>query len=394
MVYLDNNATTPADPEVVDAMLPWLREKFGNPSAACAPGREARKAVETAREQAAALIGASPEEIIFTSCGTESDNTILQSALRLDPDRQEIVTTPVEHSAILKPAEALARRGAVIRHLSVSADGLADPSELERTLSDDTALVTVMWANNETGVIQDIPRLAEIAASKGCLMHTDAVQAAGKVPINVSAAPIHALSLSGHKLYCPKGIGALYIRKNTRFHPLLLGGSQEGGRRAGTEPVALVVAFGKACELARLRLEAEAERLRALRDRFEAAAVAMGAAVNGGGAPRLPGTSNISFEGADSEAVLILLDKAGVCCSAGSACTSGSLHPSHVIVGMGLGTARARSALRFSFGRFNTEADVDAALAALKAALERVRETAAARPGPGAFAGGPPLRAE
>ncbi len=394
MIYLDNNATTPVDPEVLETMLPWLRDKFGNPSAGYSLGREARKAVETAREQVAALINARPEEILFTSCGTESNNTVLLSALQLDPDRQEIITTPVEHSAILKPLEVLARRGVSTRFVKISSQGEVDTASLESALSCDTALVSVMWANNETGVVADIPRLAQIVGEQGCLIHSDAVQAFGKIPIDVSKTPVHALSMSGHKIYCPKGIGALFIRKNTRFYPLLFGGAQENGRRGGTEAVALIVAFGKACEIAKSRLESESARLSALRQRFEFGAVAIGGVVNGGEAPRLPGTSNVSFEGVDSEAALMLLDNAGVYCSAGSACTSGSLHPSHVIVGMGLGGARARSALRFSFGRFNTENDVDAALEILKSVVERIRKTTANRSKAVFFGDKPPLRAE
>ncbi len=384
--YFDNNATTPIDPEVFEAMEPFLRGGFGNPSSPHSLGRAAREALENARHSVARLIGAEAGEIIFTSCGTESNNAAIASALQMDPDRIGVVTTQVEHSAVLKPLEHAARRGgAVVTRLPVSNDGIVDCNAFEAALDDGTALASVMWANNETGVISPIARLAAIAQAKGVLFHTDAVQAVGKVPISVADLPIHFLSISGHKLYAPKGIGALYVRSGTRFHPLLRGGGQENERRGGTENVALAVALGKACDLAGARLDADSQHVTSLRDRFEQTALEIpGVYRNGHPTLRLAGTSNLTFEGVDSEAILLLLDQAGFSVSAGSACTSGSLHPSHVLTGMGLPTERARGALRFSFGRFNTLAEIERLVETLPSIIAKVREM---RPKPTPTAG-------
>lgn len=335
-----------------------------NPSSAYGFGQRVAKALDQARARVADLLGAEPGEIIFTSCGTESTNAAIHSALAMDPDRQHVVTTRVEHSATLKTCEGLAKQGYEITWLGVDSEGRIDLDELQRSLRPDTALVSIMWANNETGVLFPVEEAAEIVRAKGVLFHTDAVQAIGKVPVNLRDSKINYLSMSGHKLHCPKGIGALYVNRRTRFQPFLTGGSQENNKRAGTQNVASIVALGKACELAAGWLEEEATEVRTLRDRFEEGILARvpGTQVNGDPEHRLPNTSNIAFEGLDSEAVLMLLDQRGLCCSAGSACTAGSLHPSHVLKGMGFSDERARASLRFSFSRYNTTEEVEKAL--------------------------------
>jgi cysteine desulfurase len=375
MIYFDNNATTQVDPAVLEVMLPFLQEQYGNPSSAYSFGKRTAKAVNTAREQVAALLRCDPAEIIFTSCGTESDNTAIQSALLLDPDRKHLVTSKVEHSAIIKHAEALARRGYEVTWLDVDSDGMLDLNALERAIREETAVVSLMWANNETGALFPIEEAAAICRSKGTLFHTDAVQAVGKIDINLSKLPINFLSLSGHKLHAPKGVAALYVNRKTRFNPYLIGGGQEGKRRGGTENTASIVALGKAAELAGAALREENSRVKALRDRFEQGLVdpVSCAQVNGHREYRLPNTSNLAIEGLDSEGMLLLLDQRGICCSAGSACTAGSLEPSHVLKAMGYSNDRARGSLRFSFSRFNTEAEVDLSLQIIPAAIERLR---------------------
>jgi cysteine desulfurase len=375
MIYLDNNATTQVDPVVLEAMLPFFKEQYGNPSSAYSFGKRVAKAVAVAREQVASLIGCEPEEIIFTSCGTESDNTAIQSALSLDPDRKHIVTSKVEHSAIIKQTESLARRGYEITWLDVDSEGLIDLSELDKVIRNDTAIVSLMWANNETGVLFPVQEIAEICYSKGTIFHTDAVQAVGKVPIDLRSAPINFLSLSGHKLHAPKGIAALYINRKTRFSPYLLGGGQENSRRGGTENTASIVAFGKAAEIATGALNEENTRVKALRNRFEEELLERipSIQVNGHSSCRLPNTSNLAIEGVDSEGILMLLDQKGICCSAGSACTAGSLEPSHVLKAMGFSNDRARGSLRFSFSRFNSEAEVDQALQIIPGAIAKMR---------------------
>ena len=375
IVYLDNNATTEVDPAVIEAMMPYLTDFYGNASSAYRFGTQVADAVALAREQVAGLLGCEPEEILFTSCGTESNNAAISSALSLDPDRQHVISTAVEHSAIIKQGEALAKRGIEVTWLRVDSQGQIDLKELERAIRPDTAIVSTMWANNETGVLLPIHEIAEIVRAKGAFFHTDAVQAVGKVPVNLAGSKINFLSVSGHKLHCPKGVGALYINRRTRFTPFLYGGSQENGRRAGTENVASIVALGKAAELAAAAMAEENTKVRALRDRFEETILQQipGTQINGDPVNRLPNTSNLSFDGVDSEGVLLLLDRAGICCSAGSACTAGSIHPSHVLRAMGFSTERARGSLRFSFSRFNTEADVDKALAHLPQVVEKLR---------------------
>jgi cysteine desulfurase len=380
ITYLDNNATTQVDPAVIEEMMPYLTQLYGNPSSAYGFGQRVGKALDLARERVAATIGCDPGEIIFTSCGTESTNAAIHSALAMDRDRQHIVTTRVEHSATLKTCELLAKRGYEITWLGVDSDGQVDLAELERSIRSDTALVTVMWANNETGVLFPTDKIAEIVRAKGALFHTDAVQVVGKLPVQLQDAKINFLSLSGHKLHCPKGVGALYVNRRTRFHPFLTGGNQENGKRAGTQNVASIVALGKACEIAAEKLDHENTEVRGLRDWFENRVLDRipGAVVNGSREDRLPNTSNMAFEGVDSEALLMLLDQQGICCSAGSACTAGSLSPSHVLKAMGFSDDRARSSLRFSFGRFNTREEVEAAAGVLEQVIGKLRSLVAA----------------
>ncbi|MGB8356580.1 MAG: cysteine desulfurase NifS [Chthoniobacteraceae bacterium] len=375
ITYLDNNATTQVDPAVVAEMMPFLTEFYGNPSSAYKFGSQVAKTIEHARERVASLLGCEPKEILFTSCGTESNNSAINSALQMDPDRQHVVTTAVEHSAIMKHGEALAKRGTEVTWLGVNDRGQIDLHALERAIRPDTAIVSVMWANNETGVVSPIHEIAEIVRKKGALFHTDAVQAVGKIPINLAESKINFLSVSGHKLHCPKGVGVLYVNKRTKFSPYLLGGGQEHGKRAGTENVSSIVALGKACELAAEFMNHEALEVRGLRDEFEDGILTRipDAQLNGDPVHRLPNTTSIAFDGIDSEAVLMLLDKHGICCSAGSACTTGSIHPSHVLKAMGFSTARARASLRFSFSRFNTRLDVEKALDVLPKVIAKLR---------------------
>src|ERR1700722_5990935 len=309
MIYFDNNATTQVDPEVLQAMLPYLQNQYGNPSSVYSFGKHAAKAVATAREQVATLLRCEPSEIIFTSCGTESDNSAIQSALLLDPDRKHLETSKVEQSAIINHAEALARRGYEVTWLDVDANGLIDLEALERAIREDTAIVSLMWANNETGTLFPIEAAAEICRSKGTLFHTDAVQAVGKIDIDLQHLPINFLSLSGHKLHAPKGIAALYVNRKTRFNPYLIGGGQEKKRRGGTENTASIVALGKAAELASAAMEEENGRVKAFRDRFEQGLLERVSSiqVNGHRANRLPNTSSLAIEGIDSEGMLMLL---------------------------------------------------------------------------------------
>jgi cysteine desulfurase len=375
MIYFDNNATTQLDPLVLQVMVPFLENQYGNPSSIYSFGRAAAKAVATAREQVAALLRCQPSEIVFTSCGTESDNSAIQSALMMDPDRKHLVTSKVEHSAIIKHAEALARRGYEVTWLDVDSTGMINLNELESAIREDTAIVSLMWANNETGVLFPIEEAAEICRSKGTLFHTDAVQAVGKIDIDLRRAPISLLSLSGHKLHAPKGVAALYVNRRTKFNPYLLGGGQENKKRGGTENTASIVALGRAAELAFAALKEERVRVRALRDRFEKGLQenVSSLQINGDPTRRLPNTSNLAIEGVDSEGMLMLLDQRGICCSAGSACTAGSLEPSHVLKAMGFSNDHARGSLRFSFSRFNSEAEVEQALQIIPNAVEKLR---------------------
>lgn len=374
LIYLDNNATTKVDPAVFEAMVPWLRDEYGNPSSVYGLGKRAAAALDKARDQVSSLIGCTPAELLFTSCGSESINTAILSALSLDPDKTHVVTTAVEHSATLKLCEHLARRGYEITYLPVDSQGHLDLGRLEHALRPDTALVTLLWANNETGVLFPIDEISRITQKRKVPLHVDAVQAVGKLPVNAAELGAQFLSLSGHKLHCQKGVGALYVNKRMRFTPWLRG-SQEEARRGGTQNVASIVGLGQAAEIAATHIAEESTRVRALRDEFENAMLAAvpGAAVNGDREQRLPNTSSLAFEGIESEGALMLLDDKGICCSAGSACTSGSIHPSHVLKAMGFSNDRARASLRFSFGRFNTSEEIATACDVVPKVIEKLR---------------------
>jgi len=380
LIYLDNNATTQVDPAVVEAMLPWLTDFYGNPSSGYRLGQKVNEALETARERVAALLGCEPGEVLFTSCGTESTNAAIYSALAMDRDRRHIVTTRVEHSATLKTCELLAKRGHPVTWLSVNSDGQLDLGELEHAITDETALVSIMWANNETGVTFPTDQIADIVRAKGVVFHTDAVQTIGKIPFALRDMKVNLLSLSGHKLHAPKGVGVLYVNRHTKFVPFMTGGGQEGGRRAGTQNTASIIALGKACEIAAQQIDREATAVKKMRDDFENGILARveGVQINGDRVNRLPNTTSLAFSGVESEAMLMLLDQRGICCSAGSACTTGQHEPSHVLRAMGYDDTRARGSLRFSFGRFNTAADVARALEIIPEITEKVRRVAAA----------------
>jgi cysteine desulfurase len=359
--YFDNNATTRVAPEVVEAMLPFLTEHWGNPSSAYRFGHKLAKQIEAAREKVAALINAEPREVIFTSCGTESNNSAIHAALVTHTSKRHVVTTAVEHSANIKFCDHLRKMGFEITLLPVESDGLLDIHLLEKSIRPDTAIVSVMWANNETGVIFPIEEIAAICRSKEVLFHTDAVQVPGKLKIDVQDLGVDFLSLSAHKLHAPKGIGALYIKHHTRYSPYVIGGGQERGRRGGTESVADIVAFGRAAELVTANLKDEQTRVRHLRDRMENTILKTipDAIRNGDREARLPNTSNLSFGGVEAGDVLKALDHVGICASSGSACTTGSLAPSHVLTAMGLNAARAMGSIRLSLGVYNTTEDVD-----------------------------------
>ena len=373
--YFDNNATTRVAPEVVDAMLPFLREYWGNPSSTYVFGRQVGEHVDQARARVAALINAEPREIIFTSCGTESNNSAIHSALVTQPEKRHVLTTAVEHSANTKFCALLQKRGYTVTFLPVAPDGALDLQRLEESIRQDTAIVSVMWANNETGVLFPIREVAAICRRKGALFHTDAVQTPGKLKIDVRELDADFLSLSAHKLHAPKGIGLLYVKRRVKYQPYVVGGGQERGRRGGTENVANIVAFGRAAELALASLPDENTRVRALRDRLEDGILRAipGTSRNGAKEPRLPNTSNLAFEGVEAEGILMLLDQAGICASSGSACTTGSLDPSHVLTAMGCSAARARSSIRFSLGIYNTEAEVDYVLKHLPGIIAKLR---------------------
>ena len=377
--YFDNNATTRVAPEVVEAMLPFLTEFWGNPSSSYRFGHQLTKHIEAARGKVAALINAEPREVIFTSCGTESNNAAIHAALVTHPAKRHVVTTAVEHSANIKFADHLRKQHYEVTLLPVESDGSLDIHLLEKFIRPDTAIVSVMWANNETGVIFPIEEIAAICRSKGVLFHTDAVQVAGKLKVDVKDLDVDFLSLSAHKLHAPKGIGALYIKHHTRFSPYVIGGGQERGRRGGTESVADIVAFGCAAELAAASLKDEQTRVRALRDRLESAILKTipDTVRNGDRDARLPNTSNISFGGLEAGDLLKALDHIGVCASSGSACTTGSLEPSHVLTAMGLSAARARGSIRFSLGKFNTDAEVEHLVKNLPEIIAELRTAAA-----------------
>ena len=374
LLYLDHNATTPIDPEVRSSMLPWLENEFGNPSSVYSLGRRASAALTKAREQVASLVGAQPSEIIFNSCGTEATNSAILSALAIDPDKRHIITSAVEHSATIKLCEYLATRGYEITWLPVDKDGLLDPDKLETSITSETAIVSLLWANNETGVLFPVEEIASITTRKKVPLHLDAVQAAGKVPINLEELGVQYVSLSAHKIYAPKGVGALYVNRKARYTPMLRG-SQEESKRGGTQNVASIVAFGKAAELAQSHLLTAAQRIAKLRDRFEETILSTvdGARRNGTDEPRLPNTSNLTFAGIDAETALLLFDQEGLCCSAGSACSSGSINPSHVLTAMGVSRDEARASLRFSLGRTTTDSEVERALEIIPRIIAKLR---------------------
>jgi cysteine desulfurase len=376
-VYLDHNATTPVHPAVVEAMTKVLRDDFGNPSSVHHFGQRAKSAMDQARSSVASLIGADPSEVVFTSGGTESDNFAIRGAAEaLDATRRRhLIATTIEHEAVLNTLKALARRGRPTTLLRVDATGIVAPDALKEALTDDTALVSVMHANNEIGTIQPILELARIAHDRGALFHTDAVQTAGKVAVDVKALDVDLLSISAHKFYGPKGVGALWIRRGLRLLPVLTGGKHERSRRAGTENVAGIVGMGVAASLAAAKIDEEANRMSALRDRLEEGVLRAvpGTTVNGARSPRVPNTTNISFDRIEAESLLIALDLEGVAVSTGSACSSGTLEPSHVLKAMGFPPHRTQNSIRFSLGAANTEADVDRVVAILPGIVDKLR---------------------
>jgi cysteine desulfurase len=375
-IYLDNNATTACDPAVVAAMLPFFTEQFGNPSSMHSFGNKVGLALKEARARVQALLGAEHEsEIVFTSCGTESNSTAILSALKAQPERNQIITTVVEHPAILAVCEQLEKEGVVVHRLKVDKRGRLDLDEYRALLSPRVALVTAMWANNETGTLFPIGQMAELAHAAGVMFHTDAVQAVGKLPMELKNSKIDMLSLSGHKLHAPKGIGVLYLRRGLRFRPLLRGGHQERGRRAGTENSASIVGLGVAAEQAMQHMAYEATEVKRLRDRLEAGILAQvpRAFATGDTANRLPNTASIAFEFVEGEAILLLLNKEGIAASSGSACTSGSLEPSHVMRAMGIPYTAAHGTVRFSLSRYNTEAEIDRVIAAVPPIIAQLR---------------------
>ena len=375
-VYLDNNATTKVDEAVFTEMRPYFCELYGNPSSMHFFGGQVQKKVDEARNRVAALIGAQPEEIIFTACGTESNNTAIRSALEIFPEKRHIITTRVEHPAVLTVCRNLGKRGYRVTELNVDSEGRLDLDELKRAVDEDTVIVSIMHANNETGVVFPIEEIGAMVKEKGALFHTDAVQAVGKVPLDMTRSTVDMLSLSGHKLHAPKGIGVLYLRRGVPFRPFLVGGHQEKNRRAGTENTASIIALGKACEVAGHFLEDENTRVRGMRDRLEKELLALipNARINGGQAERLPNTVSIAFEFVEGEAILLLLSELGICASSGSACTSGSLEPSHVLRAMGVPFTCAHGSIRFSLSRFNKDEEIDLVIHRLPGIIQRLRE--------------------
>jgi len=375
-IYMDNNATTRVAPEVLDAMLPYFSEYYGNPSSMHSFGGKVAEKVKRARERVAHLINANPDEIVFTGCGTESDSTAVHAAIESYPAKKHIVTTRVEHSAIKNLYEKLSKHGYRVTFVPVDKKGRLDLDYLYDSLSDDTAIVSIMWANNETGVIFPIEEIFQEIKSRGIVFHTDAVQAVGKIPIDVGRAEVDMLSLSGHKIHAPKGIGALYVRKGTKFSPFLIGGHQEKGRRGGTENTASIIGLGKAAELAENHLKEDSyARVKVLRDKLENTLLdrVPNSIVNGDRENRLPNTTSIAFEYIEGEAILLMMDEYGICASSGSACTSGSLEPSHVLRAMGVPFTAAHGSIRFSLSRYNTEKEVDFVLEKLPPIVQTLR---------------------
>jgi cysteine desulfurase len=375
-IYVDNNATTRVAPEVLEEMLPYFSELYGNPSSMHAFGGDVGAKLKAARNHVAALLGAQPDEILFTSCGTESDSTAIHAAVRSHPERKHIITTRVEHPAVKNLCEHMAKKGYRVTFVPVDRQGRLDLDVLYRNLSDDTAIVSVMWANNETGTIFPVEEIAADVRERGIVFHTDAVQAVGKIPIDLSGNAIDMLSLSGHKLHAPKGIGVLYIRKGTKFAPFLMGGHQEGGRRAGTENTASIIGMGRAAQLAMEKMDEENTRVRALRDKLESELLKRvpHSMINGDPENRLPNTTSIAFEYVEGEAILLLMDQFGICASSGSACTSGSLEPSHVLRAMGVPFTAAHGSIRFSLSIYNTEDEIDLIIEKMPPIIDRLRQ--------------------
>lgn len=375
-LYVDNNATTRVAPEVFEEMTPYFTELYGNPSSMHFFGGQVQRKVEEARERVAGLLGARPEEIIFTSCGTESDNAAIMSALQCNPEKRHLLTTRVEHPAVKNLMAHLKREGYRVTELPVDRQGFLSMEEVSRVMTEDTAIVSVMWANNETGVLFPVEEIATLAKSRGIMFHTDAVQAVGKIPLNMGESQIDMLSLSGHKLHAPKGIGVLYVRRGTRFAPFVIGGHQEEGRRGGTENVPYIIGLGKACELAATDLEEKNLRVKRMRDKLENGLLQMvgNSMINGNAEQRLPNTSSISFEYVEGESILLKLSDKGICASSGSACTSGSLEPSHVLRAMGVPFTAAHGSIRFSLSPYNTEEEVDYILEVMPPIIEQLRD--------------------
>jgi len=376
VIYLDNNATTCIVPEVLDSMLPYLTELYGNPSSMHSFGAQVAKGIRRSREQVASLLCASPDEILFTSCGTESDSTAIYGTLARDRNRRHIITTSVEHPAVLEVCRYLAKTGHDVTFLAVDQQGCIEVSQVEKAIKRNTALITMMWANNETGVLFPVEAIAELASERGIPFHTDAVQVVGKIQLNLDRIPIALASLSGHKLHAPKGVGVLYVKKHMRIDPFLRGGHQEGGRRGGTENVASIVGLGVACEIASRRIEEERQYVMRLRDHLESEILRRIPETVRHGHPeqRLPNTSSIGFRYVEGEAILLSLSRHNIAASSGSACTSGSLEPSHVLKAMSVNPTVLNGTIRFSLSRYNTREEIDIVLSELERIIHRLRE--------------------
>jgi len=376
VIYMDNNATTRVAPEAVEEMMPYFSDLYGNPSSMHTFGGQVGKKVNEGREKVAAILNCAPVEVVFTSCGTESDNFAVKGIFEAHPGKKHFITTRVEHPAVFNLGRWLENRGYVVTYLSVDNQGMLNLDELRTAIRPDTGLVSIMWANNETGTIFPIPQIARIVKGAGCFLHVDAVQAVGKIPIDLRKIPIDLLALSGHKVHAPKGIGVLYVRKGTKIRGQMIGGHQERGRRGGTENTPSIIGFGKACELAMQNMDDEVSRVKALRDKLEDFILhnISNAYLNGHPTERLPNTLSVSFEYIEGEAILLDLDRLGICASSGSACTSGSLEPSHVLRAMGVPFTCAHGSVRFSLSRYNTEDDVDYVIEHLPSVINRLRE--------------------
>lgn len=376
VIYLDNNATTKVAPEVLESMLPYLKDLYGNPSSMHTFGGKVEFNIQEARTSVAALLGAAPEEIVFTSCGTESDSTAIRAAILSNPDKKHIITSRVEHPAVKNLFEYLSKNGYRVTFVPVDNKGRLDIDFLYNNLTENTALVSIMWANNESGVIFPIEEISRGVKERGIVFHTDAVQAVGKIPIDLTKVDLDMLSLSGHKLHGPKGVGALYVRKGTKFSPFLIGGHQESGRRGGTENVASMIGLGKACELAAEHLTEENTKVKQLRDKLENEIIKRipNTLINGDRENRLPNTTSLAFEYVEGESILLMMDEFGICASSGSACTSGSLEPSHVLRAMGVPFTAAHGSIRFSLSIYNTEEEIDFIIEKLPPIIERLRE--------------------